>query len=197
MPRPKADGTRARAPRRRRLTPRIVRGIKREAAAFSVWDTHTRGLALRVVPSGGRSWKYVYSRGGRPHWLHIGRADAITLDDARRIAARHAAAVADGADPVAERRARGGGTFADLHARHLEQHAKRKNKSWRQSDELIRRYVLPRWADLKVSAITRADVRHLVGAIDAPALSNAILANASAIFGWAVKQDLIPVNPCK
>jgi len=196
MPRSRADGTPARPPRRRRLTPRIVRSIKPEPTAFSIWDTHTRGLALHVVPTGGRSWKYVYSRGGRSRWLHIGRADAITLAAARRIAADHAAAVANGGDPVAEGRARGAGTFGEVAARYVDEHAKRKNKSWRQADELVRRYLLPRWGNLDVRAITRADVRRLVGAIAAPVLANLVLASASAIFSWAIKQDVVATNPC-
>ena len=197
MPRPRTDGAPARPPRRARLTPRMVRSVRPEPTAFSIWDTHTRGLALRVVPTGARSWKYVYSRGGRPRWLHIGRADAVALADARRIAARHAAAVAGGGDPLAERRARGGGTFGEVAARYVDEYARRKNKSWRQADDLVRRYLIPRWGNLGVGAITRADVRRVFGGIDAPVLANLVLAAASAIFSWAVKQDVVAANPCR
>ena len=33
--------------------------------------------------------------------------------------------------------------------------------------------------------------------IDAPIVANQVLASASAIFSWAVKQEIIVVNPCK
>jgi integrase len=197
VPRPKRDGTPARPPRRRRLTPRIVRSIKPEAAAFSTWDLRVRGLALRVMPTGARSWKYVYSRNNRSRWLHLGRADAITLADARRIAARHAAAVADGRDVVAERKAeRGDGTFGEMAARYFDEYAKRKNKSWKQADRLVRRHLLPKWGNLNAKAIARSDVKRLIANIRAPVLSNQILASASAIFNWAIRQDIVAVNPC-
>ena len=33
--------------------------------------------------------------------------------------------------------------------------------------------------------------------IDAPIVANQVLASASAIFSWAIKQEIIAVNPCK
>ena len=62
-------------------------------------------------------------------------------------------AVARGKDPAAEKRAeRGAGTFADLAARYVERYAKKKNKSWRQADTLVRRYALPRWGKLQAAS---------------------------------------------
>ena len=100
-------------------------------------------------------------------------------------------------DPVAERRAeRNAGTVAEVAARYVETHAKRRNKSWQQADTLVRRYVLPRWGKLRFDAITRADVRALVSRIEAPVLANQVLAATSAIFSWAMKQDIVDRNPC-
>jgi hypothetical protein len=99
-----------------------------------------------------KAWKVIYSRHGRPRWLNLGSSDVVPLADARTMAAEALLAVAKGRDPAAEKKAeRGAGTFADLHARYLEEHAKRVNRSWRQADALIRRYVLPRWAKLQAS----------------------------------------------
>ena len=33
--------------------------------------------------------------------------------------------------------------------------------------------------------------------IDAPMVANLVLAAASAIFSWAIKQEIVTVNPCK
>ena len=50
-------------------------------------------------------------------------------------------------------------------------------------------------ADPKV--ITRSDVRAILSKlVEAPVLANAVLASASAIFSWAVDQEIITVNPC-
>jgi integrase len=197
MSRPRRDGTPAREARKQKLTDRSVRTIKPDAAAFAVWDTYQRGLVLRVQPTGQKSWKAVYSRGGRPRWYHIGDASAVGLADVRRIAAKIMLAVAEGKDPVAERMAeRGSGTFAELAERYVEQHAKRKNKSWRQADALVRKHLLPRWGKLNAKSITRSDVRAMMSRIEKPVLANQVKAAASAIFSWAVKQEIVAVNPC-
>ncbi|HVD83500.1 MAG TPA: integrase family protein [Bradyrhizobium sp.] len=186
------------AARKARLTELSVRKLKPQPTAYLLWDTLQRGLALRVQPTGTKAWKAIYSFHGRPRWLHLGDANAIGLADARQLAAEAALAVAKGKDPAAEKRAeRGAGTFAELATRYLEQHAKRHNKSWAQGDALVRRYAMPRWGKLQAATIARADVRKLIAGIEAPVLANQVLAAVSAIFSWAVKQEVLPTNPCK
>jgi integrase len=183
---------------KRRFTELFVRNLKPKAAAYVVWDLHQRGLALRVQPTGAKAWKAVYSRHGRPRWLHLGDANAIGLSDARTLAAEAMLAVARGRDPAAEKRAeRGAGTFAELAERYVEQHAKKVNKSWRQGDALVRGYAIPRWGKLQASTITRGDVKALMAQIEAPVLANQVLAAVSAVFTWAVREEILPANPCK
>jgi integrase len=162
------------------------------------WDTLQRGLALSVQPSGYRSWKCVYTiRGRGARWYHLGNARAITLADARRLAGRIMGQVAEGGDPHADRLAlRGRGSFELLAKRYVEEHAKKKNKSWRQAEALVAKYLLPRWGKLDIGSIRRADVKAAVAAIAAPVLANQVLAAASPIFSWAVRQEIISANPC-
>jgi integrase len=187
-----------RAALKRRLTELSVRKLKPRTAPYLIWDTHQRGLAIRVQPSGSRAWKAIYSYHGRPRWLHLGDVGAIGLSDARMLAAEAMLAVARGKDPAAEKRAeRGAGTFAELAERYVELHAKKENKSWKQADALIRRYTRPRWGKLQASTITRADIRTMMARIEAPILANQVLAAVSAIFSWAVKEEILPGNPCR
>jgi integrase len=198
MPRPTKDGRPARAARKKKLSEFYVSHAKPERIAYNTWDAKQSGLVLRVQPSGHRSWRVFYRHHGEVRWYHVGNAASITIKDARRIAARVALAVAEGKDPEAERRAeRSSGTFAEVAKIYVDSYSKRKNKSWRQADFLIQRYVIPRWGKLKVAAISRADVRALMAKIDRPVLANQVVATASAIFTWAVKQDIVENNPCK
>jgi integrase len=162
------------------------------------WDTLQRGLALRVEPSGHLAWKCVYSiRGRGSRWFSIGNARAVSLADARKLASKIMYQVAEGKDPHADRLAlRGRGSFEQVAKRYIEEHAKKKNKSWRQADALVARYLLPRWAKLDIGSIRRADVKAAVAAIAAPVLANQVLAAASAIFSWAMRQEIIAANPC-
>jgi integrase len=156
------------------------------------------GFAIVVQPSGHTAWKAVYSHHGRPRWYHIADASKVGLADARKLAARIMLQVAEGGDPQAARRAeRSANTFEELAVRYRK-YSERKNKSWRQADKLVSKYLLPKWAKLAAADITRADVKALIASIDAPILANQILASASAVFLWAIKQDVpgITVNPC-
>jgi integrase len=181
-------------PNKKKLTELFVR----KAKPGVVWDTLQRGTVLRVQPSGRRSWYAVYNRHGRTRWLHLGPADAIGLANARQLAAEEMLEVARGHDPAAERKAkRSSGSFSDLADRYLE-HSNRVNKSWAQGRALVVRYALPRWKSLQAVNIGRSDVKALISSLaDRPALANAVLASTSAIFSWAVREDLLPTNPCK
>jgi integrase len=203
MPRPRKDGTPATKPNKIKLSPTFLsNGIKRlikshPGRSFAVWDTSKPGLCILVQPSGYKSWKFVYSHHGRSRWYHIGAADAIGLADARKRVSELAFKVSKGEDPLAEDRAeRGRGTFEELAERYVEQCAKKNNKSWKQADALVRRHLLPKWGKLQAHAVTRADVKAMMKKIDAPIVANQTLAAASAIFAWAIKEEIVAVNPC-
>jgi Arm DNA-binding domain len=140
MPRRKKDGTLAAPPRKRKLTALDVIRLGSAARAYLVWDTN--GLALRVQPSGARAWKCIYSHHGRPRWLHLGKADAIGLSDARRLAAEAMLQVAKGHDPAAEKRAeRTKGTWAELGTAYVE---RRVSFGWLRTCHRVRS--VPLWA---------------------------------------------------
>ena len=134
---------------------------------------------------------------GRPRWYHLGNAAAVGLADARKLAGRIMFKVAEGGDPCAERKAqRSKGTFEELAARYVEEHAKRRNRSWKQADALVRRHLMPRWGKLQVASITRSDVKAAMTSITAPVVANQTLAAASAVFNWAIREEIVKVNPC-
>jgi integrase len=178
--------------------PLTVNKLQPRVQAYLVWDTYQRGLALQIQPSGYRSYKLIYRFHNRPRWYHIGAADAVALADARKLAAKLMLEVIQGKDPAAEKRAaRGTGTFAEIANRYVQEHAKKRNKSWQQAESLVRRNLLPVWGNLSAQSITRSDVRAIMSKITAPIAANQTLAAASAIFTWAVKQELVPNNPCR
>jgi integrase len=200
MPRPRRDGAPARRElNKRRLSDAFIKTVRPDPdRAVVYWDTLQRGLALAVQPSGHLAWKCVYSirrRGSR--WYSIGNARAVSLADARKLASKIMYQVAEGGDPHADRLAlRGRGSFEQVARRYVQEHASKRNKSWRQADALVTRYLLPRWAKLDIGSIRRADVKAAITAIEAPVLANQVLAVASPIFSWAVRQEIIAANPC-
>jgi integrase len=183
--------------RKQVLTELTITKCKSEEEHFLVWDAKQHGLALSVQPTGHKAFKVVYSFHGRPRWYDLGKASGIGLANARKLARDIQYRVAQGHDPQAERTAeRRAGTFEELAERYCTEWSSKRNKSWKQGAGLVERYCLPRWAKLKPGDITRADVRALLATVEAPVLQNQILASASAVFSWAVKQEIIAANPC-
>jgi integrase len=184
-------------PNKQKINALTVARLKPADKTYVVWDTVQRGLALRVRPTGARAWKAIYNRHGRTRWLHLGDANAIGLADARQLAAETMLAVARGGDPAADKKAqRSQGTFEELAARYVAEYAMKRNKSWKQADRLVRMELIPVWGKLQVAAITRTDVKSLMARITKPVLANQAIAAASAIFSWAVREELLKVNPC-
>jgi integrase len=198
MPRPRRDGSPTKAADKRKLTDLTVKRLAPQPRPFLVWDTLQRGLALSVQPTGHKSYKVIYPFRGKPRWVSLAAADAISLPDARKLASRIMFQVAEGKDPAAERKAqRSQGTFAELAARYVTEHARKHNKSWKHAARLVDKYLTPRWGKLPAATITRSDVKVAMAAIEAPQLANAVLAHASAIFSWAMREELVEGNPCR
>lgn len=185
-----------RLPNKRRLNDQVIKRLVPSENPYLVWDTVQRGLAVRVETSGYRSFKIIYSRHGKPRWYSIGPCDVVSIDAARLKAGKVMVAVLEGSDPAADRKAeRTAGTFGELANKYVEV-AKKKNKSWQQADKLVKRHLLPRWGKLPIASITRSDVKTVMGKIAAPVMANQVLAAASAIFAWGVREELTKVNPC-
>src|SRR5262249_26248519 len=101
------------APNKRKLMPLTVSKLQPSNRRYLIWDVLQRGLALRVTRTGRASYVLVYRHHNRPRWFTIASADAISLADARQLAAKLMLEVIQGKDPAAEKRAaRGTGTFA-------------------------------------------------------------------------------------
>jgi hypothetical protein len=102
MPRTRPDGTVA-ATTRRKLTDTYVRDLPPDDdRARLIWDATQPALAVLVQPSGHRAFKVIYRHNARPRWFTVGDATKIEIKDARRIAAKLVADVAEGKDPRRE-----------------------------------------------------------------------------------------------
>jgi integrase len=200
MARPRSDGLPSREPHKRKLTDQFISGLSSERRSL-VRDTKVSGLALAIYPTGRKVFKCVYPFGGRTRWYTIGKADAVELKDARKLAAKVLLKVATGVDPQAERRAaRSAGTFEELSKSYVQEYAKKKNKAWAQPDKLVSRFLIPRWGKLQAASITRSDVKSIMASIASQSVANQTVAAASAIFSWAIREQEISgmtVNPCR
>jgi integrase len=161
-------------------------------------DLRLPGFLVRVEASGKKSYYFRYSIGRKVEWFRIGPV-AMTVAAARTEAKKLLGLVASGRNPQAERRSakREGITFGELSERYEKEWSSKRNRSWKQASYLIRAFVLPKWTKLAAASIVRRDVKQLIASITAQQTANQVKAAISAVFKFAVKEEVVAVNPCK
>ncbi|HYT69222.1 MAG TPA: tyrosine-type recombinase/integrase [Vicinamibacterales bacterium] len=182
----------------KKLTARTVKSLKAVGQRTDYFDTAVPGLALRVSPTGAKSWALLYRTRNRLRRLTIGDAKTIGLADAREQARDAVRAAAKGGDPATEKKQRRGAkTIDDLIPDFIERHAKKRTRSWKHTQWLLTSRVLPKWRGRAIEDITRRDVRVLVEQIAdrAPILANRAVAALSKMFRFALDDDLIAASP--
>ncbi|MEM6755981.1 MAG: site-specific integrase [Planctomycetota bacterium] len=154
----------------RRRTTRFVFTKARVAAvpppargSVLAYDTRAPGLAVRVTSTGRRAF-YIYKKvNGRPRKLKLGGTDAISIEQARNLTARHLAAMAEGDDPAEVRReARREMTVGEVRETYHENHAKaRCSETTVTSETSLWNTSLATLATRRMSAVTTGDVAGL------------------------------------
>jgi integrase len=154
---------------------------------------------MRVYPSGRKAFVLSFRATGRKRLMTIGTYGAITLDQARTLAQKHLAKLAEGDDPLKEkRRAAHGKNIKDLCQTFIERHAKPHKKTWQEDERRINRHLIPAWGTLKIAALTRDDVgllHYKIGTKEkAPYEANRTLRLVSKMYELAKAWGLLAEN---
>ena len=150
-----------------------------------VRDTELSGFALRVT-QGRKSFILEKRIRGRMRRLTLGPYGPLTLDHARRLAAAHIGAIAQGDDPAQVRQDRlHEPTFGDLTAQYLERHAPRKRSG--RDDRAMLTTHLAVFRTRKLTDLNRNDVARLHAQIGetAPYRANRLVALLRKMFNLA------------
>ena len=172
-----------------------------------VWDTEVRGFGLRVRPSGRKSYVIEYrpGEGGRhapKRRYMIGRhGSPWAPDTARKKAIEILAEVIKGKDPTADRReARkpDQDTVAHFVDLFIERCAKKKQRSWRETERTLQREFLPRLGKKSLKDVSRRDIAQMIDQIidRAPVAAHRTFAYVRRFFNWCIEQGYLDVNPC-
>jgi integrase len=184
-----------------KITKRLVDSILRRPVSYRVWDSEMRGFAVRVQPSGLKSYFLKYrAASGRQRWQRLGRVSEITPEEARKIARGILNAVDKGEDPGAVRM-----TVRELAARFLAEHAEAKRKPLTASNYhlLVDVHVLPWLGDYKADRVTIVDVAELHRAIakkrhngkrviGGQYQANRAIAVISSMYSFASRHHFVP-----
>jgi hypothetical protein len=185
------------------------------------FDKHKPGLAIRISPSGTKTFVYFYRFGGKlrrdtlgrftseaidTDEIKWGRGFALTLKSARRISAYISDSVEAGTDPhlVRDGALEAAAKIADLtFAKAVDEFiekfaiAKKQNRT-SQAQKMTLLRVNPDWNDLPVANITRQQVHAALDACMAGGKkveSNRRFAALATFFKWLHNRDHILENP--
>jgi integrase len=190
------------------LTVRAIEAAKPGLARREIPDGLLAGLYLIVQPSGAKSWALRYRFRGRPRKFTIGSWPAIDLASARDLGRKALISAKQGNDPGDERKASHHAavmarrdTVAAVAAEFLERYAKANTReaTWRETERILNKEVLPRWGSRSIQEITRREVLELLDRITdrgAPIMANRTLATVRRMFAWCVERDMLPTSPC-
>ncbi|MEO5335168.1 MAG: tyrosine-type recombinase/integrase [Magnetococcus sp. YQC-5] len=177
-----------------KFTSASLAGIPSPQKGRDDWrDSQTPGLHVRVTPTGTKTFSWCRRiPGGKLERITLGVWPEMSIDDARRHAARLNASAADGENPAEQRREKQAEmTFSELFTIYLERWAKVRKKSWKDDESKYRLHLIPLHAK-RLSTITRNDVARIHSAIglEQPTFSNRVLALVSKIFNVATEYGL-------
>ncbi len=191
------------------FTVRSIEQMRPGRGRREIADAHLPGFYFIVQPSGAKSWAVRYRHNGRTRKFTLGNYPKLKLIDARELARAAFRAVAEGHDPMAERkearrRAQAGlndrdlleTVFRDYQKRHV---ANLRPSTAREYERLFVREILPRWRKRHLSEISKQDVLDLLDDFvdrGSPTMANHVFATLRTFFNWALHRNVLVVSPC-
>jgi integrase len=183
-----------------KLTDRFVASVKAEGRT-DYFDAVTTGLVLRVAAGGRRkNWCLFYTSplDGKRARVGLGAYPALGLAAARAKAIEAAGAAADGGDPRRTVKASAGMTVAGLVEAYIRDPGKTRLRTIDEIERRLRRDVLPRIGDLRITELARRDVRNVFEPIERsgkPVSARHAFADIRAMLRWAVEHEYLSTNP--
>lgn len=202
------------------LTDVRVRNARPTDSQYEIFDRSVGGFALRISPSGSKTFVVNYRCHGRNRRMTIGNAVVLSLADARAAATAAKAQAKSGIDPLDERRRgaeqqqrdvqieelRGERSFAAVADLYVQRYAKGRGKTpnkktWKEDDRILQKYVVPKWGLRQIEDIGRSDVVALLDSIEDASgvyMTNRVLATIRKLFNWCLDEraliDSVPIG---
>ena len=155
-------------------------------------------LFLNIAPGGSKSWVQRVVINGKRRDIGLGGWPVVSLAKARERAFANRVAIADGRDPLAEKRKAGVPTFREAAAKTYEANCPRWRSektaaNWMQQME---RHAFPILGDMPVDQIGREDVLRVLSPIWGRKLDIArkLRGRIRAVLAWAQAHGAVEVN---
>ena len=157
------------------------------------------GLHLYISKAGRKSWVLRITIDGRRRDIGLGGYPFVSLAKARDKAVNHRAAIADGRDPLADKRVRATPSFREaacaVHEANKPRWRNAKHSaSWMQT---LERHAMPTLGSMPVDRIDRGDVLRVLTPIwtTRPETARRIRQRMRTVFRWAMAHGFMESNP--
>ncbi len=186
------------------LTQRSIDALRPAEAAYRVPDQRCIGLAVRVAPSGIKTWDLAYRiRGsGKTKRLSLGRISDVGLDKARERANELTSAARTGRDLIAQEEERRAAAASRLTIEQLvELYVKRRVvgrlRTAKEIESRLKRALSP-IMERHAEDIRRRDLRELFDQCVEQGIEREAerrRQTVGAMFRWALSQDIVEIDP--
>ena len=157
-----------------------------------------RGLYLRIAKGGSKGWILRIRIDGRRRDIGLGGYPAVPLAKARQLAESHRLAIAEGRDPLADRRKARVPTFAEAAAKVHEANLPRWRNATHSQQWLatMETYAFPRIGEKRLDRIERRDVLAILAPIWAskPETARRVRQRIRTVLKWAMAHDFAEHN---
>lgn len=183
------------------FTDTMVRKLKPELREYR--KSEGNGFTIRIMPSGFKSWLYLYVIDGKRRCMNLGQYPEVSLETARNKFEAARKMVKNDIDPMtvaeqAHEERRKAPTVTELFNDYLTRHAKlnKRESSWREDERLFKVNVEPTWGKRKAADIQKRDcIALLDGYANRPALCHNVMKLTRKMFNFAVEKDILEHTP--
>jgi integrase len=188
------------------LTDSLIKSLRGKPKQYAQNDGD--GLSLLVLPNGSMSWRYRYRFGGKAKMLSLRGYPEVSLKHARDGRDELKKILQSGKDPSIFRKQAVKGKL-DAQANTFEWVAGAWHERWKvdktpeHAERVWRRLELNIFPDVKnipISEITAKALKQIIQKMedrDATSMTRRVLNTCSQVFGYAVHEELIDINPAK
>lgn len=174
------------------LTNAAAKAAQPQTRAYKLYDSG--GLFLLVTPAGTKSWRFKYRRAGREQLKTLGRFPDVNLAQARAGRDQAKQDLARGVDQGEQLR-----SFAEI-ARAWHAHNLARWSQIHAADVIagLERDVFPAIGDKPIGDIRPNELLQLIRRVEARgcrATASRLRQRLSAVFGFAIAQDLVTADP--
>lgn len=176
-----------------------IKSLKSESNWFE--KTESTGLAVRVMPSGNKSWIYRFTINGKRHKMTLGKYPGISLKQARELHIQAIGLKAQGINPIEfehEQKLRKENTVKKIILSWFTNYIEKNRKKPLQIKQQIDADIIPLLGDMELDKLQPIDITQAMDSIvkrGAPIHANRVLGTLKQAFNYAVSSGSMSQNP--